>query len=84
LIDRVRALAATLNDLALSLQYPIHRADRTEVGMYGRLLFARCFSGLACGYLHVCIRPFGEALPLALMESADRVPSTFRLSKAST
>jgi|AntAceMinimDraft_12_1070368.scaffolds.fasta_scaffold24182_3 hypothetical protein len=52
--------------------------------MYGRLLFARCFSGLACGYLHVCIRPFGEALPLALMESADRVPSTFRLSKAST
>ena len=32
-----------------------------SLGMYVRLLFARCFSGLACGYFHVCIRPFGEA-----------------------
>ena len=34
---------------------------RKRLGMYGRHLFARCFSGLAFGYLHVCIRPFSEA-----------------------
>ena len=60
----------------------VFRCHGACLRMYGRLPFAKFFSVLVLGYLHLCIRPFCGALPLALMESADWVPSPLRLYTA--